>query len=59
MNKLGKVAVWAVSMFALPIVFIIYLIHRTLDLIFGSMNIMADGFDRAADMVDRLPGGLS
>lgn len=43
----------------LPIVFIIYLIHRFLDLLFGGMNIFADGFDKAAELINRLPGGIT
>lgn len=53
-----KVASWIVTVGALPLVFIVYLIHRTLDLIFGGLNIFADGFDRAANLIDKLPGGL-
>ena len=50
---------WAVTIITLPIVFIIYLVHRFLDLLFGTMTFIADGFEKAAELVNKLPGGMN
>lgn len=50
---------WIVAITLLPLTLIIYLIHRTIDLIFGGIGVVADGLDRAINLCNKLPGGLA
>ncbi|MEG0161693.1 MAG: hypothetical protein RR877_10165 [Aurantimicrobium sp.] len=55
MRKIGS---WAMTICCLPLLFIVYLCHRFIELVFGGMDIVAEGFDRAANLINKLPGGL-